>query len=229
MHKTKKKIKITLLLSILLIGLLLFAGCADIDNNNVVNSVEYNNNSTEYGAEFDANLTEDDADSTATNNDYYLPESCYCGWDYTYAMSSIYPFNIREFIIPENIDDEFLAEFSYIHTFTYKQWDFGDYHNLVIWVDAPVRNLSFVLLSYIEDEWPEHGWPIYFDAQNILFTVDELLPTEALVLNVIFAHYLLPSAGLMFTDIDDVQRYLILHESMAGCCFPQFLLSYFEN
>jgi len=115
--------------------------------------------------------------------------------------------------------DAFLNDFDTVHTVTYIQWDTEWYASLVIWSDEPLRNVSFLSLGFdYAEERP------YFYTRAELLTVDELLPNDALLLNVAFEHYLVPRGGLIFTDENGVERRMFISESMRGGCFPQFHL-----
>jgi len=78
-----------------------------------------------------------------------------------------------------------------------------------------------------------HYW--YYDSQLIIYTqeviyeIDELLPGDAIVFSVAFSHYLLPHAGIGFTDSKGVHRRMFILESMRGGCWPLYLLSPLED
>lgn len=132
-------------------------------------------------------------------------ELCYCGHLPLHIVLADFqptpPINFRGFWHSVDVDNEFLGRFEYLHTFTHKDWDFGAYHTLVFWTDVPVREFSFQHLRI-----GSCGTTFYFDAQTIAFTIDELLPTDAFVLNIIRSHYLLPDGGITFIDENNKKR-----------------------
>jgi hypothetical protein len=65
----------------------------------------------------------------------------------------------------------------------------------------------------------------FFYTEEIVYTVDELFPGDALLLNVGFVHYLIPRGGLIFTDENGEQKSMLITESMRGGCFPRYGLS----
>ena len=146
---------------------------------------------------------------------------CDCGWDFAHET-------MRRPTPPINIHDpndgELLRDFDNTHTFTYIERETDWYTPLTFWADTTVRDFSFVTLSHI----PMEGYNQFY-VEEILFTIDELPPTDAFVLNAAFAHYLIPRGGLMFVDENDTQRFMFIWESMRGGCFPLFGISFNDN
>ena len=95
-----------------------------------------------------------------------------------------------------------------------------------MWSDAPLRDFSFVSLDTAGHYWDETETPsrLIIHTHEVLLAVDELLPTDAVVLNVNFFHYLLPYGAIIFTDEDGARWRMFIWESMAGGCFPTFSL-----
>ena len=99
------------------------------------------------------------------------------------------------------------------------------YDTLVIWADEPLRDFSFVSLTFNSDYGESDEVRDYFYTREVLLTIDELTPTDAVVLNVFFPHYLISRGGVVFTDADGIQRRMFIAESMRGGCWPHFYLS----
>ena len=163
-------------------------------------------------------------------------ELCYCGEHYAHEelREPTPPLNIHQFWRPSPADDgnqavdteadaAFLAVFENVHTFSYSQLETPWYNTLVFWPDEPLREISFLSLA---NEFHDVGDGYFsLNTREVLFTVDALLPTEAIVFNVAFSHYLMPHGGVVFTDASGVQHRMLLVESMRGGCFPHFLLN----
>ena len=65
---------------------------------------------------------------------------------------------------------------------------------------------------------------LIINTQEVLLTVPVLRPTDAVVLNVAFEHYLLPHGAVIFTDANGVQWRMFIGQSMRGGCFPIYSL-----
>ena len=150
-----------------------------------------------------------------------LMKRCECGWAFAHETMRrpTWPINIHD---PN--DGELLRDFDTIHTFTYIEWEMDWYTPLIFWTDKTVRDFSFVTLGHV----PMEGYNQFY-VEEILFTIDELSPTDAFVLNAAFAHYLIPRGGLMFVDENDEQRFMFIWESMRGGCFPWFGISFDDS
>jgi len=134
------------------------------------------------------------------------------------------PMNIRDVGDWMGVDihinemDAFLSSFETVHNFTFLQWETEWYRTLVLWPDRTLTNFSFVELGMYDDEYES-----YFYVLQELLAIDELRPNHAVVLNVAFFHYMIPSGGLVFTDENGEQvRMLILDASSRGGCWPHF-------
>jgi hypothetical protein len=151
-------------------------------------------------------------------------ERCHCDTHYIHEVlrTPTPPLHIRE-TWGEVLVDEFFTDFETIYETTFIQWDTESYSSLIIWTDNPLRDVMFVSLgSYYHSGNMVNG--AYFYTDEILYTVDEFLPGDALVLNVAFVHYNIPRGGLVFTDENGIQKSMVISESMRGGCFPQFSL-----
>ena len=148
---------------------------------------------------------------------------CECGMTFPIIVQTP-PINMQD----SDVNAEFLDDFETVHTYTYIQWDTEWYSTLAFWPDAPVRDFKFVSLNF--DAGDER---MYFYTREVLLTVDELLPTDVVVLNVAFFHYLIPRGGIVFTDDSGEQRRMLITDvSMrGGCevCFRSFVLSFHDE
>jgi len=126
-----------------------------------------------------------------------------------------------------SVEDMPLSNFSNYYEVDYSQIR-GDGvigTRLVIWANAPLRNLSLLSVTpdIIDDEW------IYVPV-GTYGTVSELLPGEAFVINAYVGLGTLPGSGITFTDIDGQQRYFVMIENMG---YPEagdrWLIWEFEN
>jgi hypothetical protein len=142
-------------------------------------------------------------------------ELCECGTNYVYELRrQTPPLNVRSL----HEADDFSNEFENIHAFTYLQWESEWPSTIIIWSDEPLYDFSFVSL--------DNNAAMYFYVREILFTVDELLPTDAVALTVAFEHYLHPRGGIMFTDANGVKKSAFIYESMEGGCVPLLHVSF---
>lgn len=155
---------------------------------------------------------------------YYENELCHCGEHYRgeYLRDLTPPMNIREHY---DMDFKLFDEAENIYSTTYIQWESEWTSALFIWTDEPVYNFSFVSLSWRHNE----GEEFEFFTREILLNIDELLPSDIVILNVNFIHYLLPHGGLIFEDSNGelVRMYII--ESMRGGCFPAYHLGFHND
>ncbi|MCL2284931.1 MAG: hypothetical protein FWC32_01035 [Firmicutes bacterium] len=149
----------------------------------------------------------------------FIPDLCGCGLYPAYYVlpPPTPPLNI----LSRDIDDEFLSTFETVHTFTYQQWETDWYGTIILWPDEPLRDFAFLSILFDEDD---DG--MFFTVREELLTIDELLPSHAVVLNVAFIHYLIPRGGITFTDANGVQRRMFITDvSVRGGCFPYFILA----
>ena len=141
---------------------------------------------------------------------------CECGASYAHdvARPPTPPINIID-----HVGDEFLEQFERIHHFDFADWDTDWRNRIVFWTDEPVREMSFISLS-----WVDFFSRVFYYASDAHFTIDEFLPGQAFVLDVAFSHYLIPRGGLSFIDNNGEKQYLGILESMAGicACWPHF-------
>jgi hypothetical protein len=149
----------------------------------------------------------------------YTDELCHCGEHYVNEdlRQPTPPLNIREM---HEVDAEFLDSFETIHTFTYIQWETDLYSTIVLWPDEILHDFTFLSLGFNGD-----AERMQFYTREVLMTIGELPPTEAVVLNVAFVHYLIPRGGLIFTDADGAEMRMFISESMRGGCWPIFNLA----
>jgi len=174
----------------------------------------------EYSSKVYQADTETDMD--ANSHEY---ERCECGASYAHevARPPTPPININE---RDGHDYNFLATFDDIYLFSFADRDTDWRSRLVFWTDEPLRDVSFISLGFAEfaGRW-------YHYVQEVPFTISELLPGKAFVLDVNFAHYLIPRGGLRFVDGSGELRHMLIIESMAGTCrcWPWFYISYFDD
>jgi hypothetical protein len=136
---------------------------------------------------------------------------CYCGEMYRHELRfPTPPINIRE---QWEVDDDFLSQFENVHKVTYLQRETDWSATLIIWADEPIRDFSFVSLDNHAD---------YYPVRQVLFTVENLPPTDAVVLTLAFVHYFHPHGGIAFTNADGTRHTMFFVESMEGGCVPTF-------
>jgi hypothetical protein len=63
----------------------------------------------------------------------------------------------------------------------------------------------------------------------VLYSIDELMPGDALVLDVLFSNNSVPRGGISFIDENGQERHMVIGESMRGGCFPYYHLTYFQD
>jgi len=156
-----------------------------------------------------------------SKNDYTRTyERCACGADYAHEVR-------RQLLTPPvNLRWEgsnFIDNFNYIHTFAYIEYSVERRDTLEFWVDAPLRDFSFVKLGYCYLEG------LQFYVQETLFTIPEFLPTDVFVLNVALLYSIPPRGGVIFLDEDGIQRYMLIIENQRGGCFPPIIISYWDD
>lgn len=146
------------------------------------------------------------------------------------------PMNIHEIFSPwQGLDSpfpkeghdarvtDFVAGFENVHTVTYTQLEMDWYGTIILWADEPLHDFAFVSLDISSHDWGEDG-ELTIDTREVLLNVPRLLPSDAVVLNVSFAHYLLPHGAIIFTGEDGVQRRMFIWESMRGECYATYHL-----
>ena len=167
----------------------------------------------------------------------YGYELCFCGEHYVNEelQEPTPPLNMYHLSDDQEVKNTFLSAFETVHTVTYLQIEKEWYSILVFWPDVPLHDFSLLSLGFYD---AEDGRTSFY-TREVLLDIDELLPTDALVLNVVFAHYLTPRSGLIFTDENNEQKRMFITESMRGGCFPsirlipyvesQFIVWHYEN
>ena len=124
---------------------------------------------------------------------------------------------------------QFLYQFETIHRITYHQFETDWYgYSFVIWAEEPLQDFFFASLDVAGHFWYADTQLIIY-TQELIYAIDELLPGEAVVFDVAFSHYLLPHAGVGFTDSYGVHRRMFILESMRGGCWPVYFLSPLED
>jgi len=151
----------------------------------------------------------------------------------TASPLNIIPFSCRTFDLDGDntyFVYEFIELFENLHEVTFHHWDSGWNPLTVIWTDTAVRDLSLVALRLNNTDI---GMQPYFTTRETLLTIDEFLPGEAIIANLLFAHYLIPSVGLIFTDENGVQRRMFIAEDLgrsAPCfCFGRFVFAPYDE
>lgn len=126
------------------------------------------------------------------------------------------PPQYRVYIEPDTFDNTY--------TFRHIEWGDGEHYiTIVFMTDEPLRDFSFVTIG----RWYIDQRDRFYYVSDVPFTIEELLPGEAFVLEIWFAHYNFLSAGIVFTDKNNVRQYMGLAQHMAGCCVPSpFLRSF---
>ena len=192
--------------------------------------------------EYEEPSPDDYAGNDAENDGYDYGsdeyELCYCGEHYVHEdlRQAPPPMNIHAIFAPWQGPDgvfpkeeheanvaEFVRDFENVHTVTYIQWETDWHSTLVLWPDVPLRDFSFVSLDVAGHEWTDDG-RLIINTREVIHTIDELLPTDAVVLNVAFAHYMLPHGAIIFTDEQGVRQRMFIWEDMRGGSFPLFNL-----
>jgi len=126
------------------------------------------------------------------------------------------PLNIRD-IGPFGFGTHFTYQFETVHAATYLQWETDWPSIIALWPDEPLHDFSFVSVN--------HNAICCAYVGEVLFTVDKLYPSDAVVLTVAFSHYLFPRGGITFTDANGLRHHIFLTQSMIGGCAPGFFLS----
>jgi len=122
---------------------------------------------------------------------------------------------------------EFTRDFENIHTLTYTQFETDWTSTLIFWPDITAYDFSFVSLDVAGHYWDEstpYNHSLVIHTREVLLTVSTLNPTDAVVLNVAFAHYLLPHGAVVFTDAYGIRWRMFIQQSMRGGCFPSYNL-----
>jgi hypothetical protein len=178
--------------------------------------------------------TEPPSSSSIEVDDYsHISELCECGQHYTDELLRFPtpPINAHEILSPQLESDteynaviaDFVRDFENIYTITHNEYPFDWYTDaLILWSDAPLRDFSFVVIDFWEGNSVEEGWTIR--TTKIPFTIDELLPTDVVVINVAFSHYLRPHAAVIFADETGLQTRMFIEQSMEDRCYPAYYL-----
>ena len=160
---------------------------------------------------------------------------CECGEHYIcdQLRQPTPPMNMHEMFVPRQAENsqevhadnvsEFTREFENIYTITYTQFETDWPVTLVLWPDITLYDFSFVSLDVAGHYWDEstpYDHLLVIHTREVLLTVSVLHPTDAVVLNIAFAHYLLPHGAVVFTDTYGIRWRMFVQESMRGGCFP---------
>ena len=121
----------------------------------------------------------------------------------------------------ESVVAEFLKNFNNIYETTYIQWDTEWYTTLVFKSDIPLRDFKLVSLDVAGHYWTDNS-ELIIDTDEVLLTVPELLPNDAVILNVAFRHYLLPHGAIIYTDEQGTEWRMFIGQNMRGGCYPVF-------
>ena len=141
--------------------------------------------------------------------------TCYCGRHDIDRISTA-PLNmyfISDWSIQHDTQGAKLLDyanlFSNVHELTYLQWEGAPYDTLLFWSDEAIYNISIVALS-ISDE--EVDWQnVVFYTSELIGYFEELNPTDIIVLNVAFSHYIRPHGGIIFTNHAGEVKRLFFH------------------
>jgi hypothetical protein len=171
----------------------------------------------------------------------YFGEMCACGEGFAHEMlrQPTPPMNIHEIFVPwygqwndgrflweEHMANvaEFVSDFENVREITYQQFETDFYSTIILWADSPLRDFSFVTLDVAGHYWEDDA-RLVIGTRDELLVIDYLPTTDAVVLNVAFAHYLIPHAAIIFTDEQGSRQRMFIQESMRGGCFPVFHLA----
>ena len=209
MSRTKKSIVATIFISILFLS----SGCTASEGTDILQE-DYSHYTQDSPIEATPNISVDE-DISEEDNTSYL---CECGMPFVSIQHS--PLNIKDI----SIHSDFLDIFETIHTTTYLQWETEFYSTLAFWSDEPLRNFTFLSLGF-----NEYNERMSFYTQEVPLTIEELLPTDVIILNVAFIHYLIPRGGITFKDESGMQWRIFIQDVSVrgGCelCFHSFILS----
>lgn len=129
-------------------------------------------------------------------------QSCWCEGDVCWDAERLAAHRVSAapLHIAEDPTDEFMAQFNSTHTLAFPMFETGVHHNLVFWTDELLHDFSFVGIypGFISGQAPY--------VANTHFTIDELLPGEAFLLQNWVGPYQFPVAGFTFIDQTSKQR-----------------------
>jgi|GEM_PF-3917247 len=150
-------------------------------------------------------------------NDYFYRPGI--EWRWPTEEWEIDALNIRDLW---QVDDDFLSQFENIHTAEYLQWETEFPATLIIWPNEPLRDFSFVSVH-------SNAICCAYVGRSIL-TVDELQPSDAVVLTLALMGYIHPACGVIFTDTNGERHYKIFFQEISDLGDGQvFHLSDFSN
>jgi hypothetical protein len=159
--------------------------------------------------------------------DVYENELCHCG-EHKIGESLRQPTPPVNFREEHEVDSEFLNNFDNVYTCTYIQFETEFYSTLYIWTDEPLYDFSFVSLDVAGHYWHEDRL-LVINTQEVLLNIPVLLPADAVVLNVAFAHYLLPHGAIIYTDEQGEMWRMLIGQNMRGGCYPLYGLGFPDN
>ena len=164
------------------------------------------------------------------HDEVYSPERCACGEHYIdedlrFPTPPLVTHEPRKWGTTLQQFQESLYQFEDIHRITYHQFETErSTYAFVIWTDEPLRDFFFASLDVARHYWYEDR-QLVIGTREVIFEIDKLLPGDAIIFDVAFSHYLLPHAGVGFTDSNGVNRRMFILESMRGGCGPWYVLS----
>ena len=161
--------------------------------------------------------TYDEGDLNADSTTYELCPICHSHYVHEALRQPTPPVNIYDGNITELTHD-----FGNIHTVTYLQRETEWYGTIILYSDMPLTNFSFVSLDVAGHDWVDGE--LVIDTKEVLLAIPNLLPADVVILNVAFAHYLLPHGAIIFANEIGEQRRMFIQEDMRGGCFPLFHL-----
>jgi hypothetical protein len=178
--------------------------------------------------------------------DKYIYDLCYCGTRLRNELRvQSPPVNIHEILSPwwqlqdgddflrakhSSMVDDFSYNFTNVHTITHMSpWAVSDwYDSIILWpYDALLQDFSIVRINSM---FYAHGLEVTI--LETLFTIDELLPSDAIIFNVSidFIQHSYPSAAIIFTSEAGVQYLLFLVFGISDVyCIPRYHLIEIPN
>ena len=250
-----RQIKTLRILATATVALFLIVGCTSIENPPIANDLQqYNYTCAAYIS--DGVATDENTSSDLISTIIVGDGLCYiCGEHYTHEFWRLPapPFQIKEFIRPmpyifekdflgnypfrnkeeqQSAVSEFLSDFETVHTITYihpmlpQYWE---YDTVILWSNEFLRDVSIMVIGTndVFDSDERLGLP--YGHTEVLFTIDELAPGDAIALNLKFNAFERPSAGLVFTDEEGVQRRMWMSYGAHRFCHARYHLRLYDE